>query len=102
MMRVLDPRVSLIVDHGGTPLGRGLEHASGSARVSSSLRGLTKSRPAMTLTERRANGQPAIALMQLDRVIGIVSVEIRRCRIMRIWIVTNPAKLNGWNTRHRS
>jgi hypothetical protein len=102
MTRVLSPCVRLIIDHGGTPLGRELESASGSARVSSSLRGLVNSRPTMTLSERRANGQPALALMENDRILGIVSVDIRRCRVVRIWIVTNPAKLTGWNTRLRS
>ena len=102
MMRVLAPRVSLTIDHGGTPFGRELEHASGSVRVASSLRRLLRSRPTMTLSELWANGRPAIAMVEIDRIIGIVSVDIRRCRIVRVWIVTNPAKLNGWNTRHRT
>jgi len=102
MARVLAPDVRLVIDHGGTSPGTEIDQALGPARVAESLRSVLATKSTIRLTERQVNGRAAIALIESDHVLAVVSVDIQKYRIGKIWIVTNPSKLRSWNIGARS
>lgn len=53
--------------------------------------------PGTTLAVAAINGAPGIVLYRGGVVVAVVTTEIRRRRIVNVWVVCNPEKLRHWN-----
>ena len=51
----------------------------------------------LTVRPARVNGQAGAVLCRDERVVGVLSFELRRGAITRGWLVVNPDKLRRWN-----
>ncbi|MFF1574654.1 hypothetical protein ACFVWR_18085 [Leifsonia sp. NPDC058292] len=86
----------LVVDTGGRVAGP--ESACGRASVLHSLGRVLGDPDVAATTAHSVNGSAGLALRDADdRVVGIITIAVRRRLVRRIWIVLNPDKLRRWN-----
>lgn len=86
----------LLVDSDGA-VPAALSDVRGSVPISASVVGLLSLFPECVFREEEVNGMPALALRSGDRVVGVITMAVRRHAIVSIWAVVNPDKLAGWN-----
>jgi RNA polymerase sigma-70 factor (ECF subfamily) len=86
--------VSLVVDSGGQMQTASVP-LTGRAAASGELVSLVT--PGTTLAVAAINGAPGIVLHRGGVVVAVVTTEIRRRRIVNVWVVCNPEKLRHWN-----
>lgn len=58
--------------------------------------------PVLSFIERAVNGSTGLVVRRGERVVAVIAFEIRwhrsrSRRIRRLWVVSDPAKLRGWN-----
>jgi RNA polymerase sigma-70 factor (ECF subfamily) len=86
----------LVVDTGGRVTAP--ESACGRASALHALARVLGAHGVATTTVHSINGSAGLALRDADnRVVGIITVDVRRRVVRRIWIVLNPDKLRHWN-----
>ncbi|MBJ2121493.1 RNA polymerase subunit sigma-24 [Arthrobacter sp. MSA 4-2] len=94
---MLHPLVTLLVDSGGK--GRAVAGpVEGAEAASRKLIQMLIEAPVMTVSARSVNGGSGLVFRHAERVIGVLSVNVEADKIINIWIVTNPDKLEQWNT----
>ena len=86
--------VTLVIDSGGhadtatIPLdGRS---AASSELISLMITGTTTAMASI-------NSVPGITLVRDDRVVGVLTADVRSGRLSSVWVVCNPEKLRHWN-----
>ena len=52
-----------------------------------------------TATIASINGSHGITLVRDERVVGVITTEVRAQALSTIWVVCNPEKLRHWNSR---
>jgi RNA polymerase sigma-70 factor (ECF subfamily) len=93
---LLHEDAQLVVDTGGRVTAP--ESARGRASAVQALARVLGGPGVATTTVHSVNGSAGLALRDADsRVVGIITVAVRRRVVSRIWIVLNPDKLRHWN-----
>ncbi|WP_449407364.1 hypothetical protein [Microbacterium maritypicum] len=50
-----------------------------------------------TTATASVNSVPGIILLREDRVVGVITADLRSGRLSSVWVVCNPEKLRHWN-----
>lgn len=69
----------------------------GAAATALELLSLLDGFPDRMLVQHEVNGAAGIVIRSHDRVVGVISVALRRSTVTQIWVVANPDKLAHWN-----
>ncbi len=88
--------VRLVVDSGGT-VPAALSDVRGAVPAAAALMGVLSLFPGAVFDHVEVNGMPALALREGTRVVGVITVAVRRRAVYAVWMVVNPAKLAHWN-----
>ncbi|MDX3054308.1 hypothetical protein PV394_04010 [Streptomyces sp. NE06-03E] len=96
MFNVLAPDVSAVIDGGGKVRTPDLP-ISGAWNVTRYLGVLLTPIPGITIGEDRINGQSGLVVRLANRVVAVVSVDVRDGHVLNVWLVLNPDKLSQWN-----
>jgi RNA polymerase sigma-70 factor (ECF subfamily) len=51
----------------------------------------------LTVKPANVNARPGVVLCHGERVVGVLSFDLRQRKISRGWLVVNPDKLRQWN-----
>ena len=95
----LDADAVAVCDSGGqVPAAAGAVH--GAEEVARLVAVLLCGRPPdMELAIESVNGRTGLALRRAGRAIAVVGLQEAGAKVTDVWIVLNPAKLNGWHRR---
>ncbi|KOX20098.1 hypothetical protein ADK67_31745 [Saccharothrix sp. NRRL B-16348] len=95
----LDADAVAVCDSGGlVPAAAGVVH--GAEDVTQLVAALLCGRPPDTeLTIESVNGRTGLALRRAGRALAVVGLREVDAKVTDVWIVLNPAKLNGWHRR---
>jgi len=93
--RTLHPGVELVVDGGDgdvAPRGRAVR---GALPVATAL--VSALAAEVEVLSAQVNGAAGLTLVDRGRVVGVVAIEVERRRVVRLWLVLDPTKLQPWN-----
>ncbi|MER7943298.1 hypothetical protein ACIQ64_24830 [Streptomyces sp. NPDC094473] len=93
---LMSPEVSAVFDGGGrvrTPE----RPVTGADDVTRCLATFLTPDPAVSLTGQGINGQPGIVVHHGRVVVAVISLDLRADKLINIWVVVNPDKLQRWN-----
>jgi hypothetical protein len=90
---VLDPEAVAVCDSGGR-VPAPIPPVSGAAEVAWLLRTLL---PGTGLTVESVNGRAGLVIRQAGRPVAVIAVSCAGDRATALWVVLNPAKLQGWH-----
>ena len=94
----LDADATAVCDGGGVvPATRGSVH--GAHGVAQLVAGLLCWQPDAELSIEAVNGRTGLALRRTGRAVAVVAVGAAGSKVTTVWIVLNPAKLDGWHRR---
>ena len=91
---VLHRSVTLTIDSGGHVQTASIPLTDRAAASSELIALMTSD---TTVAVASINGVPGITLVRDGMVVGALTAEIRRGRLVRVWVVCNPEKLRHWN-----
>ena len=92
IQQVLDPDAVAVVDGGGR-VPAPVRPVEGAAEIARLLQSLL---PGAEPTVRSVNGRAGIVLRRAGHAVAVIAVGDR---VRTLWIVLNPAKLDGWHRR---
>ena len=96
LARLLSPEVCVVVDTGGVA-GAAHGPALGTTAALTLLRVALGSSAALRLDVRSVNGRAGLLATRAGRPAAVLAFEGGAEGIEQVWIVTNPAKLDGWS-----
>ncbi|KOX34171.1 hypothetical protein ADK67_04225 [Saccharothrix sp. NRRL B-16348] len=94
----LDVDAVAVCDGGGLVLAP-TAAVHGAENVSQVVTGVLCGRPDTELTIESVNGRAGLALRRAGRALAVVGLREAGAKVTDVWIVLNPAKLNGWHRR---
>src|SRR5215469_18832176 len=98
LLDALDADAIAVCDGGGVvPAALGPIH--GAQDVAELAAGLLCGQPDAELTIEAVNGRTGLALRRTGRAVTVVVVGTACSKVTTVWIVLNPAKLDGWHRR---
>ncbi|MFK4070937.1 RNA polymerase sigma factor SigJ [Streptomyces sp. NPDC029674] len=100
LIGLLDPGAESVADSGGL-VEAGSHAVRGPAQIARGLVALVRRLPELTILERMVNGQPGLVVQQDGVTVTVVAFEVARERVVRIWAVRNPDKLQPWRAAPR-
>jgi RNA polymerase sigma-70 factor (ECF subfamily) len=92
----LDTGAAATCDGGGVVPALGPFY--GAEDVAQFAAALLRGRPGTDLTVESVNGRAGLALRRAGRALAVVAIETAGAGVTALWVVLNPAKLNGWHT----
>ncbi len=94
---ILDADAIAVCDGGGAVPAPGLTHGAASV---AQLTSIVLGGPQDTeLTLESVNGRRGLALRRDGQAIAVVGITVVNGKVAVLWIMLNPAKLNGWHRR---
>ncbi|MEV3920828.1 nuclear transport factor 2 family protein [Actinomadura coerulea] len=89
---------AIVVSDGGGNLRAAVHPTHGADAVARFITALLSGRPRTAVTVGSVNGRTGLVLRREGRTVAVVSVSTAGDEVIAVWIVLNPAKLEG---RHR-
>jgi hypothetical protein len=90
---MLDPEAVAVCDSGGR-VPAPVQPVYGAAEVAGLLRTLL---PGSDLSVERVNGHAGLVIRRTGRAVAVIAVSCADDRAAALWVVLNPAKLQGWH-----
>ena len=93
---VLHPEITIVIDGGGkvdaaeTPV-QGIDQVA--RLLTQHFTGACET----TASERSVNGHAGLVFRQAERVVAVLSANLKSGQIVDLWVVVNPDKLRHWN-----
>jgi len=96
LARLLAPDVCVVVDTGGLA-GAAQGPAVGTTAALTLLRVALGAPDALRLDVRSVNGRAGLLASRSGRPVAVVAFDGDADGMAHVWVVTNPAKLDGWS-----
>ncbi|MFJ3325748.1 RNA polymerase sigma factor SigJ [Streptomyces griseus] len=95
LVDLLDPAAVMTADGGGL-VGAALRPIEGGTRIAPYMVAIADRAPGLELLERTVNGAPGLVALRDGAVVTVASFDVAEGRVVRIWVVRNPEKLQPW------
>lgn len=96
LIAVLDANAEAVADGGGKVAAR-TDPIVGSFAIAEFFLSILRQEPAFRLESASINGEPGLIGMVGNQIISVVSTSIHNGKILNIWAMRNPDKLNTWH-----
>ncbi|QFY13526.1 sigma-70 family RNA polymerase sigma factor [Nonomuraea phyllanthi] len=96
LVELLDPDATGVTDGGGA-VSAAVNPIEGAERIAQFLLGVRRRQPDLAVRTAVVNGQAGlVARDAAGRTLAVVSVDVVRGLVRRVWAMRNPAKLTTW------